>query len=141
MALPYIAEEGCAPTYGSEGAAGLDLHAYLPRHPRGISLAASWRIISTGLRVAIPDGHVGLVRGRSGMHFKSEVECFEGTIDSDYRGVINVSLRCLADHVMVLPFDRIAQLVIVPAPRFEPLQAVALTETDRGDRGFGSTGA
>lgn len=70
--------------------------------------------LPTGVRVAIPQGFVGLLRGRRGLAFKHGVQVFNGTIDSDYRGEIAVSAWCIGGFHTVRPGDRIAQLVIVP---------------------------
>ncbi|MCX7861289.1 MAG: dUTP diphosphatase [Chloroflexus sp.] len=128
-----------------------DLHYRSPRiGDAGLDLIAAHDVlinpnqsaaVRTGLRVAIPSGFVGLVRGRSGLAFKHRVFAFEGTIDSSYRGEIAVLLINLSD----VPFAahrgmRIAQLVVVPCAQIDLSQAEALDETERGDQGFGSTG-
>lgn len=123
------------PAYQTEGAAGLDLHCPDPCviSPREI------RKVGIGIAISIPLGYEGQVRPRSGLATKGLVVL--GTIDSDYRGEIAVTLINLGDKA--IPFhagDRIAQLVIAPIPRVRLEQVEALDETVRGDKGHGSTG-
>lgn len=134
MILKYIAEAGCEPVYSSAGAAGLDLRA-------AESLVVYGRHkVRTGLTVELPPGHVGLVRGRSGLAFNRGIFAFEGTIDADYRGEISVLLVNYGFPARVNRGDRIAQLVITPIVRCD-LRAVQLLDaSDRGAGGFGSTG-
>lgn len=136
--LRLVAEPGCEPLYGNAYAAGVDLRA-----AESVSVdSGGTATIRTGLRIELPHGHVGLVRGRSGMAFKKGLWAFEGTIDEDYRGELSVLLWNAGDgDVRVNRGDRIAQLVVVQVVRCA-LEAVAeLSETDRGADGFGSTGA
>lgn len=150
MALPlrfHVLRPGLArePGYATEGAAGLDLSAALAEPlllPRG-----EHRAVPTGIAIALPAGHEGQVRPRSGLAARHGVTVLNapGTIDEDYRGEVSVLLVNLgaADHV-IEPGDRIAQLVIAPVRRVtpEPVSRLAeLGETARGAGGFGSTGA
>ncbi len=100
--------------------------------------------ISTGLRVAIPEGYAGLVLPRSGLAAKHGVTCINapGLIDSGYRGVVRVALVNLdpQDAYLVRVGDRIAQLVVVPVPSATFTVVTELPVSDRGDGGFGSTG-
>jgi len=127
------------PQYQSAGAAGLDL--YCAEYSR-IWVKPNYNTaIRTGIAVEIPEGYCGLVRGRSGLAFTSDTLPVEGTIDSDYRGEIRVKLFNFGQFpVVVSPGDRVAQLVIVPAPKIEIVQVDRLSETERGTGGFGSTG-
>jgi dUTP diphosphatase len=129
------------PKYMSAGAAGLDL-ASAAEEP--ITLAPGARaVVPTGLAFAIPQGFEGQVRPRSGLARKHGVTLTNspGTIDSDYRGEVQVLLVNLGDapHI-VQPGDRIAQLVIAPVVEAELEEADSLDETRRGDGGFGHTG-
>lgn len=107
-----------------------------------------WVAVSTGIAVEIPKGHVGLVRGRSGMGFKLNVVAFEGTIDSNYRGELKILVRYEPNannkyQPRILEFrrgDRFAQLVIVPYFSEETELVDTLSDTNRGENGFGSTG-
>ena len=130
-----------APRYMSAGAAGLDL-ASAADEP--ITLAPGGRaVVPTGLAFEIPQGYEGQVRPRSGLARKHGITLTNapGTIDSDYRGEVQVLLVNLGDapHV-VQPGDRIAQLVIAPVTIAELEEAAALSETTRGAGGFGHTG-
>lgn len=120
------------------GNAGYDLRAHLTNGT--IEIGPAWTAISTGIAIEIPEGYVGLIRGRSGLFFKHNVECFHGTIDACYRGKIFVSVRCLSNYYTVLPYDRIAQLIIVPYFSEDVEIVDELSETRRGSNGFGSSG-
>jgi dUTP pyrophosphatase len=131
------------PAYQSEGAAGLDLVAALDtQHP--LTLAPGARaLVPTGLVLELPAGYEAQVRPRSGLALNYGITVLNspGTIDSDYRGEVGVVLANLG-HA---PFEirrgeRIAQLVVVPVARAEFVEVAAVSETPRGDGGFGSTG-
>ena len=128
------------PRQMTEGAAGLDLLAdetcTLP--PLGRAR------VPTGLALAIPAGYEGQVRPRSGLAAKLGVTVLNapGTIDSDYRGELQVLLVNLSDVPAVIARgDRIAQLVIARVERAELVEVFELDATARGTGGFGSTGA
>jgi dUTP pyrophosphatase len=129
------------PRYHTKGSAGLDLHAALGGP---VTLPPLGRAkIPTGLAVAIPDKFEGQVRPRSGFAAKSGVTVLNapGTIDSDYRGEVQVLLVNLSSGpVTIAPLERIAQLVIAPVARAELVEATQLSSTDRGGGGYGSTG-
>jgi dUTP pyrophosphatase len=130
-----------APQYMSAGAAGLDL-ASAADGP--LALAPGGRVaVPTGLAFAIPHGFEGQVRPRSGLarKFGVTVTNAPGTIDSDYRGEVQVLLVNLgAEPYTVQPGDRIAQLVIAPVSIAELEETSSLDETVRGGGGFGHTG-
>lgn len=127
------------PAYATEGAAGADLCSV-----KGLTVpAGSWVLVPTGLRVELPRGYEGQVRPRSGLALKRGVTVLNapGTIDSDYRGEIGVILI----NYSAVPFevavgDRVAQLVIAPAPQFALEESFVLSNTARASGGFGSTG-
>ncbi len=98
--------------------------------------------ISTGIAIEIPPGHVGLVRGRSGLAFKNKVFSFDGTIDETYRGEWKMLVRMdgHSDFYTVSWGDKIAQVVIVPYLYDEVELVDELTDTNRGEKGFGSSG-
>lgn len=125
------------PSYATPGAAGIDLCA------AEIEVKDGWLIISTGFAVEIPEGFEGQLRGRSGLAFKNGVLAHFGTIDSDYRGEVKVALfpRQWDDDDFPGIGDRIAQLVIAPVVRATIEESDGLSTTERGDGGFGSTGA
>lgn len=125
-----------APAYATEQAAGLDLCAAedCAIHPGEI------RRIPTGLCLEIPAGLEGQVRPRSGLSSRGIVAIL-GTVDSDYRGEVSVMLENRSrDPWRVRMGDRIAQLVIAPVMRVHVVETEELSETERGEKGFGSTG-
>ncbi|HVU50795.1 MAG TPA: dUTP diphosphatase [Polyangia bacterium] len=130
-----------APRYMSEGAAGLDL-ASAADEP--ITLPPGGRVaVPTGLAFEIPRGYEGQVRPRSGLARKHGVTLTNapGTVDSDYRGEVQVLLVNLGDApVVVEPGERVAQLVIAPVVLADLEEAEALGDTVRGAGGFGHTG-
>lgn len=118
--------------------AGLDLYAPMTIE-RTIIPSGCSDMIDTGVHVELPKGHVGFVMTRSGMN-KKDLHC-EGVIDEDYRGSIGVRIYNGGDnYYAVSPGDKIAQLVVVPCWLGSCEVAQELTETDRGENGFGSTG-
>jgi dUTP pyrophosphatase len=129
------------PQYESEDAAGMDLHAFLDSE---IIIPVLRRVkIPTGLKMELPAGYEAQVRPRSGLAIKSGITVLNspGTIDSDYRGEIEIILINLGDREFVVKDgQRIAQLVIAPVCRALIEEAVILEESKRGGFGFGSTG-
>jgi dUTP pyrophosphatase len=129
------------PSYQSAQAAGLDLLAAVNAP---ISLAPGERVlIPTGIAVALPPGCEAQVRPRSGLAAKHGVTLLNspGTIDSDYRGEIQVLLINLgAEPVAIERGMRVAQLVIAPVSRGQWREVTSLPDSDRGASGFGSTG-
>lgn len=95
----------------------------------------------TGIAMAIPAGHVGLIRPRSGWAVKHGIDTMAGVIDPPFRGTVKVVLENRGGAgLRIYRGDRIAQLLILPVPEFEPVKVEALGETARGAGGFGSTG-
>lgn len=131
------------PEYKSMGASGVDLRADIEED---IVLHPMQRIlISSGLRLSIPQGYEAQVRSRSGLTVKNGVIVLSpGTIDSDFRGVVGIPLANLGSEDFVIHRgDRVAQLVFqkVEIACFEPVTCIQeLGATDRGDGGFGHTG-
>ena len=129
------------PTYGSEYAAGADLYACIEETIHFDP--GETRLIPTGLAMEIPAGYAGLIYARSGLASKKGLAPANkvGVIDADYRGEVMVALH---NHgttaVSIEPQERIAQLVITPylAAHFE--ETDQLSDTVRGEGGFGSTG-
>ena len=130
------------PQYASSLAAGLDLSAAIDR-PLRLEPGARARI-PTGLAIALPPGHEGQVRPRSGLAARAGVTVLNapGTIDEDYRGEVQVLLVNLgAEPYDIESGERIAQLVVAPCTRVATAEVDALTATERGAGGFGSTGS
>jgi dUTP pyrophosphatase len=129
------------PAYATVSSAGLDLKAFLNQP---ISLQPLERkIISTGLKIALPEGFEAQVRPRSGLAAKHGITVLNapGTIDADYRGEIGVILVNLSNEtVEIAPGERIAQLVVAQYTQVDWKRLTSLDATDRGEGGFGSTG-
>jgi dUTP pyrophosphatase len=129
------------PQYATPQSAGLDLRANLEE---SITLKPlERRLIPTGLQVALPEGFEAQVRPRSGLAYKNGVTVLNapGTIDADYRGDIGVILINMSNEDFVVENgERIAQLVITKYNQAEWNLVTELSETDRGEGGFGSTG-
>lgn len=146
MRLPDADPAIPLPAYQTAGAAGADLCANLaaPDRARGVTLAPQARaLIPTGLALAIPPGWEAQIRPRSGLALRHglTIPNSPGTIDSDYRGPLGVILLNLGDApVTIRHGDRIAQMVVAPAPQVRFDLVEALEETARGQGGFGSTG-
>ena len=131
------------PAYETAGAAGLDLRAAIPEDRKLILLPGRRMLVPTGLLLEIPEGHEGQVRPRSGLALKHGITCLNtpGTIDSDYRGEVQVLLVNLGDEDFAITRGmRIAQLVIAPVARVTIEERSLAGETTRGSGGFGSTG-
>jgi len=129
------------PAYATAGAAGMDLMAAIAEPVR---LAPGARaLLPTGLSIALPAGFEGQVRPRSGLAARAGLTVLNspGTVDSDYRGEIQVILINLGQEVVELqPGDRIAQLVVAPVIHADWTETAQLPATARGEGGFGSTG-
>lgn len=96
-------------------------------------------LISTGIAIEIPEGYYGRLKGRSGLTAKTNLRVHEGTIDSGYRGEVKVMVQAHGGY-SVERGDKIAQLIIQPLPDIEVLEVDELSDTDRGSKGFGSSG-
>lgn len=137
--LPHF--KGELPRYETSGASGLDVRACLDQ---ALILEPGQRLaVPTGLSVEIPEGYEIQVRPRSGWALKEGMSVLNtpGTIDADYRGEIKIILANLGTRsVKIQDQDRIAQMVLCPVVQLIWDSVEALTQTDRGEGGFGSTG-
>ena len=129
------------PTYATKAAAGSDLKAAIQT---ALTLQPLERkIVPTGLKIALPEGYEAQVRPRSGLAAKHGITVLNtpGTIDADYRGEIGVILVNLSNSAFTIePGERIAQLVVAKFEQIDWKLTQELTETARGEGGFGSTG-
>lgn len=129
------------PSYATTGSAGMDIRANLG-HP--LTLQPLERFLTpTGLFIELPECYEAQIRPRSGMALKQGITCLNspGTVDSDYRGELKVILINLSDTAQVINNgDRIAQMVIAKTEKAEFNLVLQLSETSRGDGGFGHTG-
>ncbi|MBO5129638.1 MAG: dUTP diphosphatase [Oscillospiraceae bacterium] len=141
ITVKKLRDNALIPTYGTAEAAGADLYACLEA---AVTIEpGQTAFIPTGLAMEIPVGYAGLVHARSGLACKRDLAPANkvGVIDSDYRGEVTVALHNHGvEDRTVTGGERIAQLLIVPVlqPAFEEVQE--LSDTDRGQGGFGSTG-
>jgi dUTP pyrophosphatase len=128
------------PTRGHPGDAGLDLYSIEGAH---IGPGERWSV-GTGIAVEIPAGHAGLVLPRSGLAREHGIALVNGPglIDAGYRGEVRVLLLNTdpAETVRIEAGARIAQLVVAPIALAEPVEVAELSDSARGDGGFGSTG-
>lgn len=136
----YIQKSGIQyPKYETPGSAGFDLISTIDFELN----PGEWRLIPTGLEVEIPQGNEMQVRPRSGLAYKNGISVLNapGTIDSDFRGEVKVNLFNHSKEVFVAKKgNRVAQGVIAPVKKAEFVEVDELTQTERGEGGFGSTG-
>ncbi|HEV8249940.1 MAG TPA: dUTP diphosphatase [Gaiellaceae bacterium] len=134
-----VRPDATLPSRAYDGDAGLDLPA-----AEAVVLAPGERaVVGTGLAVAVPDGHAGFVQPRSGLAAKHGITIVNapGLVDSGYRGEVTVVLLNTGDQPFeVEPGMRIAQFVVLPVASVEPIEVAELPETERGERGYGSSG-
>lgn len=131
------------PQYQSALAAGLDLLAAVPADAPVEIAPGARALIPTGVAIALPPGHEGQVRPRSGLAFRHGVTVLNtpGTVDADYRGELQVILINLgAEPFIVQRGMRIAQIIIAPVQRAALVELDNLNQTKRASGGFGSTG-
>lgn len=140
LRVTKVRDDAVLPTRAWSGDAGLDLSAC-----ETVTIGAGERaIVGTGLAVAIPDDHAGLVVPRSGLALRHGLSIVNtpGVVDAGYRGEVRVILlNTDREHAFTVePGMRIAQLLVVPTRSVEVVEVSALDETARGDGGFGSSG-
>lgn len=138
--LPHAADLPL-PAYETAGAAGMDLRAAIDAP---VTLAPGERAaVPTGIAIALPDGYEAQVRARSGLARRHGIAMVNapGTVDSDYRGELQVILVNLGQEPFTVGRgDRIAQMVVAPVARVAWEEVASLGQTARGGGGFGSTG-
>ncbi len=130
------------PQYSTPQSAGMDVRAYLPEGPVEL-LPGQRALIPTGLHIELPEGYECQVRPRSGLAFKHGITIVNapGTIDADYRGEIGVLLmNCGQEPFTINDGERIAQLVVARYSHVEWNSTESISESARGEGGFGHTG-
>lgn len=137
MKLKVMLDPGAKmPTRGHENDAGLDLYSRV----NAVIRPGMKAMFDTGVHVAVPKGYVGLLLSKSGL-MEQDVTS-RGVIDADYTGSIHAILfNHGTENVVIKKGQKVTQLVICPIVKAEPVQVDSLEETERGDNGFGSTGA
>lgn len=138
VSFKRIRSYAALPRYMTDGAAGMDCYAACETP---IALAPfERRLVPLGFALELPRGLVASIRPRSGLSSKGIWVAY-GTVDSDYRGEVAACMKNLTDMPFVInPGDRIAQMVISPVITIVPVEVNELSDTVRGDGGFGSTG-
>ncbi|RPJ01699.1 MAG: dUTP diphosphatase [Candidatus Aminicenantes bacterium] len=136
LKVKRIHPEAKLPVYGHPGDAGLDLFSVVDRDLAPGEVFA----VPTGIQIAVPAGHAGLVWDKSGISLKG-VHRLAGVVDAGYRGEVQVVMVNLG----AVPFTvrkgmKIAQLLVQPVAAVEIVEADSLDDTSRGEGGFGSTG-
>lgn len=136
--IKKLSENATIPTYAHDTDAGADVSA-----SENVTLAAGeTKIIPTGIQIEIPSGYEVQLRARSGLSYKTGLRIANGvgTIDSSYRGPVGVIFTNIADEPYEIKIgDKIAQMVIAPTPMISFEEVEKLSETERGEGGFGST--
>ncbi len=139
--IKKLTPDAIIPTYGTEYSAGADIYSGMTE---AVTIKpGTTEFIKTGIAMEIPAGLVGLIYARSGMACKKGVAPANkvGVIDSDYRGEIIVALYNHSDAAVTIePGDRVAQIVLAPYITAAFNEVQELSDTVRGDGGFGSTG-
>ena len=146
LKLKHFDESLPLPCAESEGAAGIDVRASLPVNLRttGWEILPGERVlIPTGFCIEIPRGYEMQIRPRSGLSYRTHLILpnSPGTIDSDYRGELKILMGNIGDAPESIAHgDRIAQMVVAPVMKVDFQTVSELSATNRGDKGFGSTG-
>lgn len=136
--IKVMLDEGVKmPTKAHDTDAGYDIYA---PDAFGVAPKCSWSI-DTGVHMLIPEGYVGMIKSKSGLNVKHGLRC-EGVVDAGYTGGIVVKMYNDSNMPYIFaPGDKVTQIVILPIPETELVQVDELPETERGGRGFGSSGA
>ena len=139
--IKKLNDKAVIPTYGSEYAAGADLYACT--FSDIVIAPHTTAMIPTGLAMELPEGYFGAIFARSGLATKQGLRpanCV-GVVDEDYRGEVMVALHNDTDHYKEIQLnERIAQLVLLPYVQCDFIEEDELSETERGSKGFGSSG-
>jgi dUTP pyrophosphatase len=141
--LPHFDPELAPPSYQTTLAAGADIRACFPNKDK-LSIEPGQRVlVPTGLSFEIPPGYEIQVRPRSGLSLKTPLLVVNspGTVDADYRGEVKIIIGNFGDKPYEIEHgERLAQLVVAPVYQVNFVEVANLTETERGELGFGSTG-
>lgn len=132
-----LSQDATIPTYGSSEAIGMDLYASvdIKIYPQ------SRELVATDIACEIPDGTYLRIAPRSGLAMKFGIDVLAGVIDPDYRGALGVILQNNGDDLFTIKKgDRIAQAILEEAVRANIIEVDDISDTDRGEGGFGSTG-
>ncbi|HNZ52199.1 MAG: deoxyuridine 5'-triphosphate nucleotidohydrolase [Candidatus Diapherotrites archaeon ADurb.Bin253] len=132
-----ISKSAEAPEYALDTDAGFDLKAL-----ESVTIFPfDQKKVSTGIAIEVPEGYVGIVRDRAGIVQKMNVHTVAGTFDSGFRGEVSIMLVNMNDKTIEIEKGmRIAQIILVPIVKAKITEVKKLSSTERGDKGFGSTG-
>ncbi|MBN2367804.1 dUTP diphosphatase [Candidatus Woesearchaeota archaeon] len=137
VAISKMDSELTTPHYAHEGDAGIDLRSSAVT----VLKPGETLVVPTGIKMAIPEGYVGLVWDKSGYAAKHSIHTMAGVIDSGYRGEIKIVMKNLGKEDFEIKKDmKIAQILIQPVVRANLVEKDSLEDTSRGEGGFGSTG-
>ena len=135
--VKLIKSSAILPKKATLGSAGFDLYSCVSE----IISPKKWKAISTGISISIPNDCYARIAPRSGLAFKNGIDVFAGVVDSDYRGEIMAILMNNGENDFVInPGDRIAQIIFEKIHNIELEEVDELSETQRGEGGFGSSG-
>lgn len=134
-------EDAKTPTKAYEYDAGFDLYASETNGDYS-DIPQAHKVISTGVAFEIPEGYFGLIKPRSGLSAKEGMDVLAGVVDSGYRGEIKVVLQSSNTRgLRVIPKgEKVAQIIFIPIPVVKLVQVDSLSESNRGEKGFGSSG-
>ena len=135
LLIKRLTETSTTPTKANSSDAGCDLYS----DEDVIIKSGESVLVSTGVAMAIPENHAGLIWDRSSMGVKG-IHRFAGVVDSGYRGEVKVCLFNTGEDYKIVRGDRIAQILIQPVPNIELREVEDLNNTERGIGGFGSSG-
>lgn len=137
LKIRRLREDAKIPHYAHPGDAGLDLFSL-----EDVTLAPRiHRAVPTGIAIEIPDGYVGLIWDKSGLSITHGLKTLGGVIDSGYRGEVLVGIINLSEAAYTIrKGEKVAQMIIQKKEAIEVEEFEELSETSRGERGFGSTG-
>ena len=139
--IKRLNENAIVPTYGSEYAAGADLYACITEDTT--ILPNETKLIKTGIAIEVPEGYGAFIYARSGLASKRGLAPANkvGVVDSDYRGEVMVALHNHSSIAQTIARgERIAQMILLPFIEMNFEEVDELSDTNRGDGGFGSTG-
>eukprot|EP00584_Thalassiosira_punctigera_P002845 CAMPEP_0172531522 /NCGR_PEP_ID=MMETSP1067-20121228/4897_1 /TAXON_ID=265564 ORGANISM="Thalassiosira punctigera, Strain Tpunct2005C2" /NCGR_SAMPLE_ID=MMETSP1067 /ASSEMBLY_ACC=CAM_ASM_000444 /LENGTH=175 /DNA_ID=CAMNT_0013315913 /DNA_START=173 /DNA_END=700 /DNA_ORIENTATION=- len=137
LQVKFLSEHAKMPTRGSPQSAGFDLSSA----EKTVVPAGGRAVVKTDLSVACPEGTYARIAPRSGLAVKKMIDCGAGVVDADYRGNVGVVLFNFGPEDFKVEIgDRIAQLILEKISMVPAMKVEDLTETQRGEGGFGSTG-
>ena len=138
--VKIICEDEYLPVYQTKGSSGADLKTV-----EKVTFAPFERhLVNTGVRISVPEGYEAQIRARSGLSAKKGLTLVNaiGTVDADYTGILYASMVNLSSEEQTIEIgERVAQLVIVPVEKANFIKVNDLEDTERGDKGFNSTGS